>query len=45
MLSKKLKPIFIKKENLIRVGPKIDGGYVINKRNKEIILIFNKFYV
>ncbi len=32
MLSKKLKPIFIKKENLIRIGPKRDGGYVIDKR-------------
>ena len=45
MLSKKLKPIFIKKENLTRVGPKIDGGYVINKKNKDIRLIYNKFYL
>ena len=32
MFSKKLKPIFIDKKNLIRVGPKRDGGYVIDKR-------------
>lgn len=32
MLSKKLKPIFIKKENLIRIGRKRDGGYIIDKR-------------
>ena len=40
MLSKKLKPIFIKKENLIRVGQKRDGGYIINKSNKDLRLIF-----
>jgi hypothetical protein len=32
MFSKKLKPIFISKKNLMRIGPKKDGGYVIDKR-------------
>jgi hypothetical protein len=32
MFSKKLKPIFVSKKNLIRLGPKRDGGYVIDKR-------------
>ena len=32
MLSKKIKPVFIPKKNLIRLGPKRDGGYVIDKR-------------
>lgn len=32
MFSKKLKPIFTSKKNLIRLGPKRDGGYVIDKR-------------
>lgn len=32
MFSKKLKPIFTEKKNLIRLGPNRDGGYVIDKR-------------
>ena len=32
MLSKYLKPFHVKNENLIRIGPKFDGGYVIDKR-------------
>jgi len=32
MLSNKLKPIFSPRKNLIRLGPKRDGGYVIDKR-------------
>lgn len=32
MFSKKLKPVFVKKSNLIRIGPKRDGGYVLDKR-------------
>ena len=32
MLSKYLKPFHIKNENLIRIGPEFDGGYVIDKR-------------
>ena len=41
MLPKFLKPYHIKKSNLIRVGPKTDGGYVIDKRilNKTNTLI------
>ena len=32
MLPKKLKPYHLDKSNLIRIGPKKDGGYVIDKR-------------
>ena len=32
MLSKYLKPFHIDNQKLIRVGPKLDGGYVIDKR-------------
>ena len=32
MLPKILKPFHINKSNLIRIGPKRDGGYVIDKR-------------
>ena len=32
MLPKNLKPIYIKKNYLTRIGPKYDGGYVIDKR-------------
>lgn len=32
MLSKNLKPIYIKKKYLTRIGPKFDGGYIIDKR-------------
>ena len=41
MLPKFLKPYHIKLSNLIRIGPKTDGGYVIDKRvlNKTKILI------
>ena len=41
MLPKFLKPLHIKLTNLIRIGPKTDGGYVIDKRaiNKTKILI------
>ena len=36
MLRKFLKPFHISKSNLIRIGPKTDGGYIVDKR------IFNK---
>ena len=36
MFSHKLKPIFTDKKNLLRLGPKRDGGYILDKR------IFNK---
>ena len=41
MLPKFLKPHHIELSNLIRIGPKTDGGYVIDKRviNKTKILI------
>jgi len=32
MLSKKIKPVFIPKKNLMRLDPKRDGGYVVDKR-------------
>ena len=32
MFSNKLKPIFTNKKNLQRIGPKRDGGYIIDKR-------------
>ena len=32
MLSKKIKPVFITKKKLNKIGPKRDGGYVIDKR-------------
>lgn len=32
MFSKQLKPIFTNKKNLLRLGPKRDGGYVVDKR-------------
>ena len=32
MLPKFLKPFHIDKSNLIRIGPKTDGGYVLDKR-------------
>jgi hypothetical protein len=32
MFSKKLKPVFVENTNLIRIGPKRDGGYVLDKR-------------
>ena len=36
MLPKFLKPFHISKSNLIRIGPKTDGGYIVDKR------IFNR---
>lgn len=41
MLPKFLKPYHIKSSNLVRIGPKTDGGYIIDKRilNKINILI------
>ena len=41
MLPKFLKPHHVKLSNLIRIGPKTDGGYVIDKRiiNKTKTLI------
>ena len=41
MLPKILKPYHLEKSNLIRIGPKKDGGYVIDKRvvNKSRTLI------
>ena len=41
MLPKFLKPYHVKYSNLIRIGPKIDGGYVIDKRalSKSNILL------
>ena len=41
MLPKYLKPLHVKKSNLIRIGPKTDGGYIVDKR----ILGNNKFLV
>ena len=32
MLPKFLKPLDIKRSNLIRIGPKKDGGYIVDKR-------------
>ena len=56
MLSKYLKPFHIDNNNLIRVGPKKDGGYIIDKRiiplTKKIITCglnddweFEKFFL
>ena len=41
MLPRFLKPYQIRSSNLIRVGPKTDGGYIIDRRilNKSKILI------
>ena len=41
MLPKFLKPYHIKSSNLVRIGPKTDGGYIIDKRvlNKIRILV------
>ena len=41
MLPKYLKPLHVKKSNLIRIGPKRDGGYIIDKRilGKNNILV------
>ena len=41
MLPKFLKPFHISKSNLIRIGPKTDGGYIVDKRifNKTDVLI------
>ena len=41
MLPKYLKPLHVKKSNLIRIGPKTDGGYVVDKRilGKNKILV------
>tara|TARA_Y100000389_G_C17403540_1_gene486749 strand:+ start:100 stop:348 length:249 start_codon:yes stop_codon:yes gene_type:complete len=32
MFSNKLKPIFTNKKNLQKLGPKRDGGYIVDKR-------------
>tara|TARA_Y100000768_G_C23863195_1_gene626730 strand:- start:181 stop:960 length:780 start_codon:yes stop_codon:yes gene_type:complete len=32
VLPKYLKPLHVKKSNLMRIGPKTDGGYIIDKR-------------
>ena len=32
MLPKYLKPFHIDNENLVRIGPKLDGGYILDKR-------------
>jgi len=32
MLPNELKPLKIDEKNLIRIGPKMDGGYVLDKR-------------
>ena len=32
MLPKYLKPFHINNKNLIRIGPKLDGGYIVDKR-------------
>ena len=41
MLPKILKPYHIDKSNLIRIGPKKDGGYIVDKRilNKSKVVI------
>jgi len=36
MLPKHLKPFHINNENLTRVGPKLDGGYILDKRIIDI---------
>ena len=33
LLQKFLKPYHIKSSNLVRIGPKTDGGYIIDKSN------------
>ena len=41
MLPKILKPYHLDKSNLVRIGPKKDGGYVIDKRvidKSEVII-------
>ena len=41
MLPKILKPFHSDKSNLVRIGPKKDGGYVIDKRvieKSEVII-------
>ena len=41
MLPKYLKPLHVKKSNLIRIGPKTDGGYIVDKRilgNNKILV-------
>ena len=41
MLPKILKPYHLDKSNLVRIGPKKDGGYVIDKRvidRSEVII-------
>ena len=42
MLPNNFKPFKSNKQNLIRVGPKRDGGYIIDKR---IIINSKKFFV
>ena len=32
MLPNEFKPLKIDEKNLIRIGPKMDGGYVLDKR-------------
>jgi len=41
VLPKYLKPLHVEKSNLIRIGPKTDGGYVVDKRilGKNKILV------
>ena len=41
MLPKYLKPFHVNKSNLIRIGPKTDGGYIVDKRilGKNNILV------
>ena len=37
MLSKIFKPYHVNNENLIRIGPKFDGGYVVDKRIIKLV--------
>ncbi len=41
MLPKYLKPFHVKKSNLLRIGPKTDGGYIVDRRilGKNNILV------
>ena len=41
MLPKYLKPLHVKKSNLMRIGPKTDGGYIVDRRilGKNNILV------
>ena len=39
MLPNAFKPHQVEKRNLIRLGPKYDGGYIVHKKSLEIITL------